>query len=70
MANVSVYNIEGKEVGTMELNLRLVPKYPAAEESPGDRKEPVMLDRVRQELRSGQAAAWYSLPLREIILSD
>ena len=87
MANVSVYNMEGKEVGTMELNdavfgvevnehlvhhgccavslqinvrehrkLKHVLKYPVAEENRGDRKEPVMQDRVQQELRSGQAA--------------
>ena len=87
MANVSVYNMEGKEVGTMELNdavfgvevnehlghlavvaqlankrqgtqkAKTVPKFPAAEENRGDRKEPVMQDRVQQELRSGLAAA-------------
>ena len=87
MANVSVYNMEGKEVGTMELNdavfgvevnehlvhhgcccsslqtivrehrkQKHVLKFPAAEENRGDRKEPVMLDRVQQELRSGLAA--------------
>ena len=32
-------------------------KLAEAEENPGDRKEPVMQDRVQQELRSGQAAA-------------
>ena len=99
MANVTVYNMEGKEVGTMELsdavfgveinehlvhmavvnqlanNRRVhrrpkpVLKYLAAEESPGDRKEPVMQDRVQQELRSGQAAEWYSHRFRETILS-
>ena len=87
MANVSVYNMEGKEVGTMELNdavfgvevnehlvhlavvaqlqinvrehrrLKHVPKFPAAEENRGDRKEPAMQDRDPQEHRSGQAAA-------------
>ncbi len=31
-------------------------KYPVAEENLGDRKEPVMQDRVQQDLRSGQAA--------------
>ena len=35
----------------------------------GDRKEPVMQDRVQQELRSGQAAELYSLRFREITLS-
>ena len=97
MANVAIYNMEGKEVGTMELNdavfgvedkrasgtscsssaslqisarehrrLRPVLKFPEAEESRGDRKEPVMQDRVRQELRSGPAAELYSLRYREI----
>ena len=109
MATVSVYNMEGNEVGTIELNdavfgvdvnehlvhmavvaqlankrqgrpllhslqisvrerrkQRPVLKYPAAEESPGDRREPVMQDRVQQELPSGRAAAWYSHPYREI----
>ena len=83
MATVSVYNMEGKEVGTMDLNdavfgvevnehlvhmavVAQLPKYPAAEESPGDKKEPVMQDRVQQELPNGRAAEWYSLPRREI----
>ena len=63
MANVSVYNMEGKEVGTVEINVREhrrlkhVPKFPAAEENRGDRKEPAMQDRDPQEHRSGQAAA-------------
>ena len=88
MANVSVYNMEGKEVGTIELNdavfgvevnehlvhmavvnsslqiivrelrkQRPVLRYPVAEESPGDRREPVMQDRVQPDLPSGQAAA-------------
>ena len=96
MANVTVYNMEGKEVGTIELNdavfgveiwyirqsfsslqiiVRVLRKQkPAlklaeAEENPGDRKEPVMQDRVQQELRSGQAAEWYSHRFRETILS-
>ena len=33
-----------------------------AAESRGDRKEQVTLDRVPQDLRSGQAAEWYSTP--------
>ena len=71
MASVSVYNMEGNEVGTIELNdavfgvdvnehlvhmavvaqlankrqerrkQRPVLKYPAAEESPGDRKHAI-----------------------------
>ena len=87
MANVSVYNMEGKEVGTIELNdavfgvevnehlvhmavvaqlannrqgtqkQKPVLRYPVAEESPGDRREPVMQDRVQPDLPSGQAAA-------------
>ena len=35
----------------------LVLRYPVAEESPGDRREPVMQDRVQPDLPSGQAAA-------------
>ena len=95
MANVSVYNIEGKEVGTIDLNDavfgvevnehlvhmavvsqlankrqgRHVLKFPAVEENHGDRKGPVMQDRVQQGLLSGQAAAWYSHRCREIIHS-
>ena len=87
MANVSVYNMEGKEVGTLELNdavfgvevnehlvhLAVVAQlankrqgtqkaktrsgFPAVAESHGDRREPVMQDRVQQELLSGRAAA-------------
>ena len=84
MANVSVYNMEGKEVGTIELNdavfgvevnehwytwqlysslqiivrelrkQRPVLRYPVAEESPGDRREPVMQDRVQPDLPVGR----------------
>ena len=86
MANVSVYNMEGKEVDKIELSdavfgvevnehlvhmavvaqlakdrelrkQRHVLRFLAAEENRGDRKEPDMLVRVQQELRSGQAAA-------------
>ena len=87
MANVSVYNMEGKEVGAIELNdavfgvevnehlvhmavvaqlankrqgtqkAKTVPKFPVVEENRGDRKEPDMLVRVQQELRSGLAVA-------------
>ena len=75
MANVSVYNIEGKEVGKIDLsdavfgvevNEHLVHM---AVVSHGDRKEPVMQDRDPQELHSGQAAVLYSHQFREIILS-
>ena len=37
--------------------LRPALKYPAAAESPTDRKEPVMQDRVQPELLSGHTAA-------------
>ena len=79
MANVSVYNMEGKEVDKIELSdavfgvevnehiwqqsvrelrkQRHVLRFLAAEENRGDRKEPDMLVRVQQELRSGLAAA-------------
>ena len=76
MANVSVYNIEGKEVGKIDLsdavfgvevNEHLV--HMVVEENHGDRKEPVMQDRDLQELHSGQAAELYSHQFREIILS-
>ena len=40
--------------------LRPVLKFPEAEESRGDRKEPVMQDRVRQELRSGPAVVVFA----------
>ena len=36
---------------------RPVLRYPVAEESLGDRREPVMQDRVQPDLPSGQAAA-------------
>ena len=65
MANVSVYNIEGKEVGTIDLNDAVF----GAEENHGDRKEPVMQDRDPQELHSGQEAELYSHRYREIIHS-
>jgi len=90
MANVSVYNIEGKEVGTIDLNdavfgvevnehlvhmavvsqlanKRQGTQKAKREENNGDKKEPVMQDRVQQGLRSGQAAALYSHLYREII---
>ncbi len=95
MANVSVYNMEGKEVGTIELNdavfgvevnehlvhmavvSQLANKRQGTQKAktrsevsgggrkPGDRKEPVMQDRVQQELHSGQAAELYSLRFHE-----
>ena len=76
MANVSVYNMEGKEVGTIELNdavfgvevnehlvhMAVVQQLAnnrqgTQKASPGDRREPVMQDRVQPDLPSGQAAA-------------
>ena len=45
---------------------KLVLKYPEVEENHGDRKEPVMQDRVQQELHSGQAVELYSLQHQEI----
>ena len=75
MANVSVYNMEGKQIDTIELNdavfgvevnehlvhmavvQQLANNRPAAEENPGDRREPVMQDRAPSALPSGQAAA-------------
>ena len=49
---------------------RPVPRFPEAEESPGDRRELVMQDRDQPELLSGPAAEWFSLPFREIIPSS
>ena len=99
MANVTVYNMEGKEVGTIELNdavfgveinehlvhmavvnqlannrqgtqkAKTRSEVSGGGRSPGDRKEPVMQDRVQRELRNGQAAEWYSHRFRETILS-
>ena len=66
MANVSVYNMEGKEVGTIELNdavfgvevnEHLVHMAVVQQLANGDRREPVMQDRVQPDLPSGQAAA-------------
>ena len=60
MANVSVYNIEGKEVGKIDLSDAVFGV---------EVNEPVMQDRDLQELHSGQAAELYSHQFREIILS-
>lgn len=100
MANVSVYNMEGKEVGTLELNdavfgvevnehlvhlavvAQLANKRQGTQKAKtrsevsgggrkrGDRKEPVMQDRVQPGLLSGRAAVSYSLPHQEITPSD
>ena len=56
MSTVSVLNMEGNEVGTMEL-------------SHGDRKEPDMQDRVLSGLRNGKAAVLYLHRHQGIILS-
>ena len=72
MANVSVYNMEGNlQIIVRELRKQKhVLKLAAVEENLGDRKEPVMQDRVQQELRSGQPAEWYSLRCHVITQSD
>ena len=97
MANVSVYNMEGNEVGTLELNdavfgvevnehlvhlavvaqlankrqgTQNVLRFLAVAESHGDRREPVMQDRVQQELHSGKAAVLYLHQLLETTQSD
>ena len=66
MAKVAVYNMEGKEVDSLELNdaifgvevnEHLVPKYAVGVENHGDRREPDMQDRVQPELRSGHMVA-------------
>ena len=65
MANVSVYNMQGQEVGNIDLNdavfgdrrLRHALRFPAAEESPGDRRAQATRDRVPRELLSGHTAA-------------
>lgn len=100
MANVAVFNMEGKEVGTLDLSdavfgvevnehlvhmavvWQLANKRQGTQKAKtrsevsgggrnlGDRKEPVMQDRVQPDLLSGPAAVWYSLPFREIIPSS
>ena len=77
MAKVSVYNIEGKEVDTIELNdavfgvevnehlVHMAVVNQLANNRQGT-QEQVTQDRVQQELRSGQAAVLYSLRFREI----
>ena len=73
MASVSVYNMEGAQVGTIELsdsifavpvNEHLVHQAVVAH---GDRKEQVMQDRDLSVLHSGQAAELYLLQHQEII---
>ena len=94
MANVSVYNMEGNEVGTLELNdavfgvevnehlvhLAVVAqlankrqgtqKAKTRSEVSGGGREPVMQDRVQQELHSGKAAVLYLHQLLETTQSD
>ena len=64
MANVAVYNMEGKEVGSLELNDAIFGVevnehlvHMVVVENHGDRKEQVMQDRVLQELHSGHMVA-------------
>ena len=76
MATVAVYNMQGAEVGKMDLNdaifgvevnehlVKMVVTAHLAAERQG--KEQDTQDRVQQELRSGQAAVLYSLQYREI----
>ena len=100
MANVAVYNMEGKEVGSLELNdavfgvevnehlvhmavlqqlannrqgtqkAKHVLKFAVVVENHGDRKEPVMQDRVQQELHSGLMVELYLLRYQETTLSN
>ena len=82
MANLSVFNMEGKEVGTIEVSdavfgvevnehlVHMAVVQQAAEENPGDRRVPVMQDRDPRGLPSGPEAALYSHPFREIIPSS
>ncbi len=69
MANVAVYNMEGNEVGSIELNdsifgvkinehlVHMAVLQQLANKR--DRKEPVMQDRAPSGLRSGRAAELY-----------
>ena len=79
MANVAVYNMEGKEVGSLELNdavfgvevnEHLVHMAVLQQLANGDRKEPVMQDRVQQELHSGLMVELYLLRYQETTLSN
>ena len=63
MANVAVYNMEGRK-------LRHVLKFAVAEENHGDRREQDMHVRVLQDLHSGQVVELYSLLLLEITHSS
>ena len=81
MANVSVYNMEGKEVGTIELNdavfgvevnehlVHMAVVQQLANNRQGTQKAKTRSE-VQPDLPSGQAAAWYSLPFPEITLSN
>ena len=84
MANVSVYNMEGSEVGKLDLNdsvfavdvnehlMHMAVVLQLAKKrqgTHGDRREQVMQDRVPQDLHSGQAVELYLLQHREIIHS-
>ena len=86
MANVSVYNIEGKEVGTIDLNdavfgvdvnehlVHMAVVSQLANKRQGtqkaNKKEQVMQDKVLQDLRNGQAVELYLLQHQETTLSN
>ena len=95
MANVAVYNMEGKEVGSLELNdavfgvevnehlvhmavlQQLANNRQGTQKAKtrsevrgGGRKEPVMQDRVQQELHSGLMVELYLLRYQETTLSN
>ena len=73
--NESLASVNHKQIGYRIKEVREhrkqrhVLRFPAAAESRGDRREPVMQDRVLQDLHSGQAAASYSHQSQEIIHS-
>ena len=70
MANVSVLNMQGQEVGTIDLNDAIFGvRSPEEAESPGDRRVPAMRARVQPELPSGRAAALCSHPFPATIPS-
>ena len=81
MSTVSVLNMEGNEVGTMELSdavfgakinehlVHMAVVQQLANNRQGDRKEPDMQDRVLSGLRNGKAAVLYLHRHQGIILS-
>ena len=82
MANVAVFNMEGKEVGTLDLSdavfgvevnehlVHMAVVWQLANKRQGTQKAKTRSDRVQPDLLSGPAAVWYSLPFREIIPSS